>query len=258
MNSTWNEEYYEIIDFYHWEPNHLGMQLIPQSSFQGIEDILKNIKRKEVPLNHQMNIFFRLVPNTFLRELIRSFFDQENDDQFEFHGNRQWRMYATEHDPTQPDIFLNGRRSNIAIELKVKAKSNVDQVVKYLLLHYLNEGYSSTQKQFFFLYLSPGGFSNLWRPSIRNREELDELVRHYDFQEIEKKTKYLGNVNWDDVLAVWQRTYFSARSYAEFHSLLLSYRQNIRRYCPSNETLQKLLDGMINELELRHLASVQK
>ena len=253
MRSTWNEEYYDIIDFYYWEPQHLGKQKSPVSSYRSVEDVIAHVRGMEVSLNHQMNIFFRLIPNAFLHKMLWLFWGQESEDEFLFHGNQQWRTYATERDPTQPDIFLAGSQSNIAIELKVKAKSNVDQVVKYLLLHYLNERFSSKRKQFFFLYLSPNEFSKLWNPSLSNREELDELVKHYDFEKIEKKTKYLANIDWDDVLAVWQRTHFSARTYTEFYEFLDSYRTEMDLSCTSEETLLKLIDGMMRELKLRDL-----
>lgn len=255
MQSTWNQEYYDIIDFYFWEPQHIGKIKSEKSRFHGIDEVLENIKKMEVSLNHQMDIFFRLAPESFLHWMIWKVFQENVEDHYVFHGNKQWRTYVTEKDPTQPDILMSGEKSNIALELKVRAKSSVEQVVKYLLLHYLNERFDGRRKQFYLIYLSPKTFSQLWKPPISDLSSLNERIQKFDFTALRDKTDYLQIDNWGEILDVWQRTRFASITYQDFYDLLVDYRQSLDHQSQYSTTVSKLLDGMIDELLLRGLAT---
>ena len=51
MKSSWNNEYYDIMNFYYWEPQHLGKIKNPNSKIQSIHDALSHIAKMEVSLN---------------------------------------------------------------------------------------------------------------------------------------------------------------------------------------------------------------
>ena len=70
MKSSWNNEYYDIMNFYYWEPQHLGKIKNPNSKIQSIHDALSHIAKMEVSLNHQFNLFFQLLPSVILNDIL--------------------------------------------------------------------------------------------------------------------------------------------------------------------------------------------
>ena len=85
--SQWNDEYYEIIDFYFWEPQHIGRSKTEKSRYKNMEDVKNHILNMEVSLNHQLNIFFRLAPEDFINKLVKNYFHNSFDDKYLFHGS---------------------------------------------------------------------------------------------------------------------------------------------------------------------------
>jgi hypothetical protein len=58
------------MNFYYWEPQHLGKKKNPNSKIQNISDALDHISKMEVSLNHQFNLFFQLIPAALLNSIL--------------------------------------------------------------------------------------------------------------------------------------------------------------------------------------------
>lgn len=254
--SQWNDEYYEIIDFYFWEPQHIGRSKTEKSRYKNMEDVKNHILNMEVSLNHQLNIFFRLAPEDFINKLVKNYFHNSFDDKYLFHGENEWKQYVPAEE-TQPDLFLSGESTNLAIELKLGAKSNMEQVAKYLLLHQLNNQSYNKEKQPYLLYISPSSFSSLWAEKFKSKSELISCFKENNFTKLKEKTKNnISESTWDSALNLIDEVEIEAITYKQFHELLIKYRDNIDMTQKYSDTIDSLFLGLINELESRSATKV--
>lgn len=122
---SWTDEYREIVEFYYWEPQHIGRSLSGKR-FKNADEMYAHINGLEVSLNQILNIFFSLLP------LIN--IDCINGDTSNVLIS-SWQLETIireQKNATQPDMFFTGSKKNIAIELKTGSKSSLDQVLKYV------------------------------------------------------------------------------------------------------------------------------
>ena len=130
----WNTNYYEILHDYYWEPQNLGRGSSLYTQITNQQEMLGNIRRMEVSLNHVLTLFFSLAPQAFIQHLETTAFGNCSTHTYRSVGIFELRRSAP-HDPTQPDVFLVAADSCFSIEVKIGAKSSLEQVVKYALLH---------------------------------------------------------------------------------------------------------------------------
>ena len=127
MSTTWNQEYYDALNFYYWEPQHLGRLTNPNSKYKNIEDVISHLRRMEVSLNHEFNLFFQLLPNELFNQFFNSLVDNFEPDDYKYQSLQDLKKLNLK-DATQPDIFFKGENNFVGVELKVTAKSSLDQI----------------------------------------------------------------------------------------------------------------------------------
>lgn len=139
----WVENYYDALQFYYHEPQHLRKRKKPNSNLKSSELVDEKLRRLEVPLNHQIKQFLSLAPNSLRKRLFDSVpFDPAPklpvSGKFILAGRHIAKrredgryVFASE---AQPDLLFKGVGETVSLEMKIDAKSGVDQVLKYALL----------------------------------------------------------------------------------------------------------------------------
>lgn len=255
--SNWTSEYYEIMEFYFWEPQHLDLikKGTPHNnavSKRSKSEVLAHIQRMEVSLNHIFNIFFQLAPADFTFALVRETTGFEPSGPLQMVGRHDLFNLTK---IIQPDLLLRNETLNFSIEMKIDAKSTLQQVWKYALLHWLEEQDTHNPKSSALLYIGKGAFRTLWAQRYETAERLMAAALAMDVEELEEKAtrKSTREIVWPEVRAVLERTRISLLSYPDFDRFLLEYTDAYSAQDPATETLRKLFDGLRAELVDRGL-----
>lgn len=143
---SWTDEYREIVEFYFWEPQHIG-RAKGEKRFKNADDMYSHINKMEVSLNHILNIFFSLFP---LGKM--NCFDAD-ESQTMMSAKQLEQIQREQKNATQPDMFFQGKTKNIAIELKTGSKSSLEQIKKYIKFN--SELPDSLTKDFELIFLTP-------------------------------------------------------------------------------------------------------
>jgi hypothetical protein len=247
----WTDEYFDIFRFLFWEPQHLDLMKKPGDR-KGLDEVLGHLRRMEVTLNHEFNLFFRLAPQGLVREVLRRFADTECSEPFELITHGQVEDYCR---VVQPDLLFQGEGLNFSIEMKIGAKSSLEQVWKYALLHWLDEQRVGATKTSVLLFMGPRSFADLWAERFETPNAVVEAALGYDVSSFVERAAKIEEfaIDWDAVGGLLQRTAVGFCSYQEFADLLGEY---LRRHVddgPGDETLRKLFGGMRGELVRRGL-----
>jgi hypothetical protein len=127
----------------------------PNSKIQSPKDAIDHLKRIEVCLNHQMNLFFRLSQLAYQRGLFGKCFGTDFDEQWSLVGREFDTLWQVDNG-TQPDLFFSGSATNVFIELKLGSKLTLEPVLKYVCLNILEGRHSSGAKKYFLFFHGQG------------------------------------------------------------------------------------------------------
>lgn len=252
MPSHWNTEYYDIMSFFYWEPQHLGKKSSPKRRYSSLEEVIEHLKEMEVSLNHQFNFFFRLLPESLYLRFFRSILSGLVEDSYHYQGIEDLEKLQL-NDATQPDILFVGQKSIIGVELKIHAKTTYEQILKYAMLFYFEQKHSEASKACNLVFFGRGTFSNLFREEISS---IKELKSRFSIDMLPDTTRK-GNISLlehkEGIVDLAKSMTISFISYSELYNSLNDLKSEIDKYSPYYDAPLKLIDGMLNELEIRGL-----
>jgi hypothetical protein len=123
----WTEEYRTIVEHYFWSPQQLNRQ--SRSPSLPWDQVWAALRQREVPLNHLLNLFFRLAPADLVADLLGAALPGRASGAPEMLGLSGHPITGA----CQPDFAFACGGDLVFIEMKVRAKLSVEQVVKYAL-----------------------------------------------------------------------------------------------------------------------------
>jgi hypothetical protein len=155
---TWPELTYRFIEHFKWEPQHLAKG-------ESTAVFREGIRKKEVPLNFLFNLLFHAMPAVWIARTVEAFEGSETTSVPIDLAPR----FPHEVSFSQPDILLEGSADRVWIECKVDAKTDIEQIQKYLALHaYLNS--VGERRRPWMLFVTRGSLAQHWAsPSERLR-----------------------------------------------------------------------------------------
>lgn len=248
----WTSEYYEILEFYYWEPQHLGRSRSSRARYENPEQALAHVQNMEVSLNHMFNIFFRLAPDEVIHELMTESLGCEDLEPKRLLTRRDISEFCQ---LVQPDLTFQSVDTNFSIEMKLKAKSSLEQVWKYALLHYLADTHDGNTRSSYLLYLGKSRFRGLWRQPISDIEDLVQAALTEDIRELRAKVKEAENVavDWNLVRQVLEQTRIGYWTYVDLAAFLNNTLGSDRSTSGPAQSFMKLTTGLADELGRRRL-----
>ncbi len=252
FGKDWTSEYYDVMEFYYWEPQHLGKIKNQNSRYNSAGKALSHIQNMEVSLNHMFNVFFRLAPSSFINQVISASFPVTIEENFLPQGRYAVSEFSS---MVQPDLLFSSDETNFSIEMKIGSKSSLEQVYKYSLLHWLEQEHSTFTKKSFLLYMGRNSFSDLWTESFSTTEELKKQVLASDIDNLKIKVSKneTTSIKWEEVQSLLDNTAIAYCSYSEFATLLREFPIQLSEKSEAFETIEKLFNGLYLELERRGL-----
>lgn len=133
MEIGWQDYYYDILEFYYAEPQHLNRLKYGPKKTNKFPKVRKQLQLLEVPLNHLMTQFFLLAPDVLCGGLFTEMFGGRFEDKFALYGRDVDAELRLENS-VQPDFVFLSETNVVCMEMKLDARCSVDQVLKYALL----------------------------------------------------------------------------------------------------------------------------
>lgn len=252
FGKDWTSEYYDVMEFYYWEPQHLGKIKNQNSRYNSAGKALSHIQNMEVSLNHMFNVFFRLAPSSFINQVIVEFFSKDTEEKFSLQGRYAVSEFSS---LVQPDLLFSSDETNFSIEMKIGAKSSLEQVYKYGLLHWMEQKHTNSTKKSFLLYMNKNNFSDLWTERFSSVGELKKQTLILDIETLKAKAAKNENthIEWDEVKHLVGETDIGFCTYSDFAALLKRFTAQFAGNNEASETIEKLFGGLYSELERRQL-----
>ena len=179
MEADWVESYYEAVEFFYWEPQHLGKRKHANAELDSVSSVRKRLRNMEVTLNQNLHQFFLLAPDLLRNELFAQLFGKPLQGQLSLHGRDVDEEFKLQNS-VQPDLLFTSDAQIVSLEMKLGAKSSITQVIKYALLGLAVELKHGSQKEHFLGFLGAGSFANQWKEGFSSIAELREAIDKED------------------------------------------------------------------------------
>ncbi len=170
--NSWPEFVYRFVEHYKWEPQHLG----PSTA-----DFYKKIRSQEVPLNFLFNILLYALPPEASRALLSTSSVVPTD------GPVLHVFNAHDTTFTQADVQLESECERIFVELKVRARTGIEQAQKYAMLHAALKNDDTVPKKPYLIYITERDFSRHWSPAKTTPTSGNALARQLEVEELSEK-----------------------------------------------------------------------
>lgn len=248
----WNNSYYAALETYLWKPQYLRRESKDRNGNKKrrVNEIITSIKKLEEPFNHVLNIFFSLAPSSLIARIVGS---PAADEVFRSVHFAELRDAADSSvlfsKLCQPDAFFLGAKLRACIELKIDAKLDVQQVIKYAALMRLWNRDASFPNRL--ILMGPKTFEDLWKQgSIESEEELRKAINEFESEKLDKRLRKFES-SLDEGRRFASSLELRFMPIAEFADILSLELASLGTQTPGEQVYAKLLNGMLGELQRR-------
>lgn len=254
MNTNWLDCYYEALEFFYWEPQHIGRKKNISGEAQTLEKVLIHLRKIEVTLNHNINQFFLVAPRSFHRRVFDAFFAKRFDLDFQLHGRGVDTQFDLA-DAMQPDFAFTSAEEVLSIEMKITAKSSLDQVLKYALLGLAIEIKEDFRKKHYLGFLGIGEFKDQWKEKFKDAGELQLAVQAADISAFISKQPARFRSHEGRLRSIANEMNYGFVNYQSFANVLKTEIPAHPDLSPAEEAYANLIQGLVSELKRRELAN---
>lgn len=226
----------------------------PETKYKNFNEVLVHLKSMEVTLNQLLNIFFSFLP----ANLLHQFFEKSVNtpirlDEYELFIRNLTDIIATDDigNITQPDFFFAWHKNNIAVEMKIWAKSSLDQVMKYALLQQLEYEKSWIEKKYYLIYIWKGAFAQQRQEKFETVYELKKAFRNHEIPNTSKNWKLDYSPYKDKIHEMMDKMIIGYINYDD----MKQFCEEALPLVEQNKQVKKLLMGLIDELTERNLTT---
>jgi hypothetical protein len=250
--SGWPRLYFDGIEHLLNYPDWIE-RLKTDGTRKPIRTVMNRLERLEAPLHHAVEMFFTLAPHELITRIL-------DIDRAEAPHLRIIPWQDLERVPTasggtaalcelcQPDILVHSRNVQVAVEIKAKSKSSLEQVLKYAALTALRPRSPAKRK---LVFLAPyESFAHFWTGKAHADEaRLKDAARRYEDPNLERKFHRFGTslgevkAHLDDFQITWKSVRDLGHEVGEEVQ-----RVTAERPSASGEVYLKLLSGFEEEL----------
>ncbi len=251
---NWLDSYYEAVEFFYWEPQHIGRKKHPTAGLDSLDKVLRRLRTMEVTLNHNIHQFFLLAPIALRKDWFERVFGQGFGGPFRLHGRNVDTEFTLENS-VQPDFLFVSDDEVVSIEMKIGAKCSVSQILKYALLGLAVEMRFNRPLRHHLVLLGSGQFRNQWREQFHSLADLRDAIASADLAAFIKKQPARFQSRQERFGQIVNQMRLAFTSYQEFAAFLRGVAPAETDQSPGAEVYRNLTLGVVDELKRRHLAT---
>lgn len=250
--SGWPRLYFDSIEHLLNYPDWIE-RLKADGTKKPIRMVMTRLETLEAPLHHAVEMFFTLAPHDLIARIL-------DIDRAEAPHLRliPWQDLGTVttargskaslNELCQPDLLVEGRQVQVAVEIKARSKSSIEQVLKYAALTSLRPRSTATRK---LVFLAPyETFAHLWAGKAHaDASSLKNAARQHDSVDLDRKFRRFGTsldevkANLDGFHIIWKSVRDLRREVGDELR-----RVTAEESSASGEVYRKLLSGFEMEL----------
>ena len=249
--ANWTDIYYEIIEEYFWSPQWIGRISNPKRSPHPWSFWEKRLRRREVPLNHILNIALYLVPQELVDAALSVMVGKKVT------GMQLVKLPELDANLVQPDMVFVSGKSLCFIEMKVDSRSSIDQFAKYAIAaKQLLDGSDETEEVTLVLLVRHAEHSRVWKRAAPDGLTSTASVRTHALRGLAGDADVWKEASVPGFMARFPEALPRVREVVETMDVSLADYRSLavfRSYGSADPTATKLIKGVLAEFEGRGL-----
>lgn len=270
---SWNDKVLDNLEQVYWSPDKIGLKslarqtapdgssyIIPKEHLAGGKSLYcreapfvewrSTITKKEELLNQVIEIALAIAPSSFIAEAFFAPLGIRPSSRIQTIGREILSRHASlaPRQFTQHDGFYVSDNAIVMMEMKLKARTSVEQYLKYCTLAALEETLTDKKDHIGLVYLVPRGSVDRTRKDLR-MESGDGMREVWAdptaFTDKSTLMPLLEN-HMDAIREVGKRLQMTIITWDDFLAALTRCRDGA--VAVGNETLENLMQGMINQI----------
>jgi hypothetical protein len=261
----WVDSYYEALEFFYWEPQHFRTKTpavveakklaeVAKKS-KKVEEVMNRLREMEVTLNHNIKQFFLLAPAAFRHDLFAGLFPQSQlKETFEMEGREFDEKFALK-SRMQPDFLFISEGEIVSIEMKIKSKCSVNQVLKYALLGLAVEIKQKARKEHYLVLLGSGNITGQFPQRFKSSDELIVAIKEKELLSrflAEKPSVFRQEKQRLEQIVENMKVKFL--NYKDLTDILIRAAPKETDQSAGAEVYRNLIDGLCSEISRRKLS----
>lgn len=252
----WTDLYYSIVEHYFWRPQAIGRKAHPDAPRYSWDHWKGKLRRQETPLNHILDLLFHISPQDLLDQSISALLGRPV-------SNLQLvePVFGTiDLNVVQPDIIVSNSNSLVFVEMKVDSKSSIDQFAKYAIAaHSILKDERQIENVDLVVLSRHKDHAQVWRSANKKGLSSASKVRKLAIRGIsgdsdvwdEKGVLRYMNNNPGCVASLSKQINSMGLVLADYEMLATA----LNKYASHEETLSRLIEGVLKEFDRRKLNS---
>ncbi len=265
MEKDWVRSYYEGLEFFYEEPQHLKASIDVRSELKTLDKLAHKVTKRqqvaahlgkmEVTLNQNIRQLFLLAPKSLRKALFKKTFGAEFEQDFVLHGSDVDKEFGL-NNCTQPDFLFTSETAVVSIEMKVSAKCTADQIVKYAVLGLAVELKAQPIKhdlEHNLILLAKAPLSRSFNKNIDSIDAVHKTVAEQDLKKFlcgKPLTFRKQSVRFEEIVSQMRLAFVSYDMLAHF---LRGTAPPKNDESAGAEVYRNLIDGIVGELHTRQL-----
>jgi hypothetical protein len=250
----WIGSYYEALEFFYGEPQHLRRMMDANATLKSVDKVKAHLRKMEVTLNHNLHQFFLIAPTILITRIFRVAFGVTYNGPFVLHGRDVDTDFRLQNS-VQPDLLFTTEGNTVSVELKIKGKCSVSQVLKYALLGLAVELKRGSAMDHAFLLVGSRELGKQWREQLYSCEDLRKRIESADPADFLRTRPKHFRKHSERFAEIVRNLRLAYLDYEQFAAILLDALPGEDARCEGAEAYRNLLSGMIHELHRRNLAT---
>lgn len=198
------------------------------------------------------NLTFAIAADAIVSKLLFDKVGITDPGSFESFNSGRGTKWWGENNVAQPDGFFVSANSLLGVELKVKTKSSLQQILKYIALMVMEEHHSSKRQNLGLLFIAPKqDETRFWTkcglrgPTIDYEAFIDRASLG-----INPYMSSLLKKHGDHFKSVVDRLHLKLLSWTQLRDDMLQINGGLDQKDVGQQTLHRLLDGLREQIEI--------
>lgn len=270
----WNDKVLDNLEQIYWSPDKIGLKsikrqptpdgtgfFVPKERLAGGKSLYSRgqaypewrpaISKKEELLNQILEIALAIAPSSFIADVFFAPVGIRPAGRIRTIGREVGARHSefAPHQFTQHDGLYVSDNAIVMMEMKLKARTSIEQYLKYCTLAALEELVSGKKDHVGLIYLVPTGCVLRTRKDLRldDPEAVDQIWNDpAAFTDKSPLLRLLTN-HLDEIRDVGERLVLQIITWDDFLRAMVQTRDNAA--VTGNETLENLMQGMIAQIQ---------
>ena len=216
---------------------------------------------KEEVLNHIFDLTFAIAPDTMIQDVLLSPFGFMDAGPFESIGREAYRRYGFSKNAnvTQPDSLFVSAKTALGAELKLRAPSSRNQIAKYAAILACEERKTGRELQLGLLYIVPeGSLERFWRRCGLSGAHLDDVSPDELIAGLNEEVRKLISQDPAAFCSAFKRVKLAVVSWTDILHRVQRIRGSLDLHVPGDQTLARLIDGFVAQLEAHNYTGIDR